>query len=119
MFLCPGFIIGTTDNGEDEISASVLNIPDNRRIILAFGLMTDRRFTPDLIGLAQSFPEDWVLVVHGYPSTGDVLRELRSRNTANLAIISTELVPPTQINDLVASADIGLVSTPERLRMSI
>ena len=50
-----------------------------------------------------------MLVVHG-PAYGDarLLDELTRLNTAGRARISTELIPESELGDLVASADVGV-----------
>jgi glycosyltransferase involved in cell wall biosynthesis len=87
-----------------------LGISRETHIVLLLGQIHAQRSTIDAVKAAQSLPAGWMLVVHG-PAHGDdaLLQHLASLNTSGRARISTDLVAPRELTDLVASADVGLV----------
>jgi len=108
-FFVPVSLLGSPSCEKKDLWRSRWGIPQNTRVLLYFGLMRVRRYALDLVRLAQTFPEDWMLVMHGHAPEPDMLRALHLCNTHNRAIISTTLVPSSEIDTLIASADIGLV----------
>lgn len=86
-----------------------LGLAHHLKIILLLGQVHAERYSHAAISAAQDFPEDWVLVVHG-PAYGNVqlLADLTRLNTRGRARISTDLIPESELADLVASADVGL-----------
>ena len=84
-----------------------LSLPRDRKVILYFGLMWERRHVLDLARVAQSFPEDWILVMHGW-EWGSAVEKIKAVDRANRVKLSLELAPSDKLQELVASADIGL-----------
>jgi glycosyltransferase involved in cell wall biosynthesis len=110
LLFVPVSVLGPPEMQKTNYLHRMLNIPLGKKIILVFGMLHTRRFTDELVRLAQNFPEEWVVVVHGHAfGRMDSLRELEVLNTQKRVIISTQMVPSSEIGDLMASADIGLV----------
>jgi glycosyltransferase involved in cell wall biosynthesis len=91
---------------------------DKKRIILYFGIITENRFCYELSMISRHFQEDWILILHGEidPKIYDKIQKINIDCSSPKILISSSLVPYNQIEDLVASADIGLVFySPELL----
>jgi glycosyltransferase involved in cell wall biosynthesis len=84
-----------------------LGLPKSAKIILYFGQIWERRYVLELARAAQSFPEDWSLVMHGdeWYGVGTKIKEIdhKGRVLLSLSMVSSEKVP-----ELIASGDIGL-----------
>src|SRR5207248_3193835 len=84
-----------------------LDIPKDRRIILYFGHIRERRYAVDLAKLAPGFPEDWILVMHGF-STPQTIRKIEKLNVQKRVVLSLNAVSSERIYEVIASADVGL-----------
>jgi glycosyltransferase involved in cell wall biosynthesis len=109
LLLVPVSLLGPAVTVRTDYLQRMLAIPAEKKLILAFGLMARFRLTDELVRVAQDFPDDWVLVVHGPCEDDEFLRELQFLNTHKRAILSTASVPQAEVSALMASADIGLV----------
>jgi glycosyltransferase involved in cell wall biosynthesis len=74
---------------------------------LSYGEISERRFGLDLARLAQEFPEEWRLVLHGF-GVPAVLETIRRIDEQNRVCLSLRLVPASQQQEVVRSATIGL-----------
>jgi len=88
------------------------NILDNRKLILQFGQI--QRYGKELIELAQTFPENYLLILHdglikNLWNCDSVISRLKEIDVNHKVVFSLEDLNPDQIQSLVASADIGLV----------
>jgi glycosyltransferase involved in cell wall biosynthesis len=84
-----------------------LGLKQDKILILSYGEISERRFSIDLARLAQEFPEEWKLVLHGYGSS-EVIETIRSIDTQNRVGLSLRLVHAGQQQEVVRSAKIGL-----------
>lgn len=83
-------------------------LSSEQKVILYFGQIYDaRRLTLQLARVAKSFPDDWVLVLHG-PDYGSTVEKIEALECRDKVIVSREFVPSDKIQDVVASADVGL-----------
>lgn len=80
----------------------------SQRVILQFGLFYNRRFSLELIDVAEGFNKDRILILHGY-SISESYHHLLRKKTHDRVILSRDLVPTERITDVIASTDIGLV----------
>src|SRR5262249_396722 len=71
----PVSLLGPPYTRRSSFLHETLGIPKGRRIILYFGHIRERRYALDLADVAQGFPEDWVLVMHGF-STPQTIRKI-------------------------------------------
>jgi len=85
-----------------------LHLSPEQTLILQFGYITPIRWSLDLARIAQGFPADWALVLHG-PATPDCAATIRRIDNAGRVIVSTDHLPSDLLPTLVASAHIGLV----------
>jgi glycosyltransferase involved in cell wall biosynthesis len=92
-----------------------LGLPLRTRIVLFTGELHQLRDPIALVRAVQRLPEDWVLVLHG-EAYGDaaLVDRIRRHDTGGRVRLSTTLVPPDRLGDLIASADIGLVLYSDR-----
>ena len=88
-------------------------IPLNKRIILQFGLIGKNRSVEEVARASQSFPGDWVLIFHGPIYDDNIRRSITAIDKKKNIIISSNIIPPDEIDDLVNSADIGLCFYPK------
>jgi glycosyltransferase involved in cell wall biosynthesis len=85
-----------------------LGIPPERKIILYFGLIWQGRYVVELAQAAQSFPDNWVLVMHG-DVAGSAVEKIKEVDVRQKVVLSLKMVPSEQIQEVVASADVGLL----------
>jgi hypothetical protein len=84
------------------------NIPDDKIIILQFGLIQKARFSLELAEIAQGFLKEWQLILHG-PGDESVVEQIKKIDRKNRTIISQDVVPECDLHELISSAHIGLV----------
>jgi glycosyltransferase involved in cell wall biosynthesis len=108
IFYVPVSIIGEPYKNRSCFLHDALGIPKHKKVILYFGLIWEKRYALEVAQVAQNFPEDWVLVMHGYAENPSTLEKIKALDRRNRVVLSLELVPSNRIQELVASADIGL-----------
>jgi hypothetical protein len=86
---------------------SELGLAADKVVILSYGIMASWRSSVALATVAQMFPENWCLVFHGYGST-EIIEEMRDVDLLRRVYISQRLVPASQCEMVVRSAQIGL-----------
>ncbi|MHA1381689.1 MAG: glycosyltransferase [Candidatus Helarchaeota archaeon] len=104
----PISILGKPKYNKSIYLRKILNIDENKKIILQFGQITKNRLSDKIAQAAQSLPEEFVLVFHGLASEPNTLKMIKSIDVNNRIIISTSIVPSEKLNDLISSANIGL-----------
>jgi glycosyltransferase involved in cell wall biosynthesis len=85
-----------------------LGIPSDRKIILYFGHVWERRYVLELTQAAQHFPEDWLLVMHG-PAADCTAQSIRQLDQRHRVMLSQKMVPADRVQEVIASADVGLL----------
>jgi len=85
-------------------------LDSNTRIVLYAGGISNEEFrTLDLARSAvRALPEDWTLVIHGWSSDSGEMQELRELAAHGRIIVSTDIVPYDELDQLLRSADIGV-----------
>jgi len=76
-------------------------------IVLYFGKLCEDRYVLELANIAQTFPERWTLVLHGWGSAS-LISDIRRCDARQKVALSLALVPGHELVELVASADVGL-----------
>ena len=84
------------------------NLPADRTLLLQIGAISDVARSLELAQAARSWPATWTLILHGFAFDPHYLLQLREVADGHRVIVSTDLVPYADLDDLVASADIGL-----------
>lgn len=83
-------------------------ISTEETLILSYGMISERRLSVELAKVAQHFNQNWRLVFHGF--AGDsVITKIRNIDSKNRVLLSLDLVPASQEDEVVRSAHIGLV----------
>jgi glycosyltransferase involved in cell wall biosynthesis len=82
-------------------------IPKDKRVILMAGGIGDWTMSKKLAQVTHDWPEEWVLIIHG-EGKKDYLDELRPLCDGKHVILSDKMVPYTELDELIGSADIGL-----------
>jgi len=82
-------------------------IPLNRLILLHAGGIADHNCALELARIAHTWPKDWVLIIHGYGEES-YLHRVKQYVDAKRVILSQELVPYDQLDELIGAADIGI-----------
>lgn len=108
FFLVPVAALGETYASKTTYLHERLGIPGNKRLVLSAGGIAHYNLCAELARSAQGWPEDWVLVIHGYVPDPTYLDELRPYCTDGKVHLSTELVPYEDLDALMASADVGV-----------
>jgi len=103
----PVSLLGKPYTRRSSFLQETLGIPRERKIILYFGHISERRYALDVARVAQEAPEDWVFVMHGFcpPDTIDKIERI---NVNKRVVLSLKPVPPDRIREVISSADIGL-----------
>ena len=107
-YYVPVSLLGEAVKNETHWLYDTLGIPDNKKIILQFGRIHAHRLSPEVVRVAQDFPDEWVVVMHG-PVTKNEMAELRQYNVKNRVYFSTDILPIHEVPRIIASADVGLV----------
>lgn len=77
------------------------------KVILYAGGIADWALALEITRATSNWPEDWVLVLHGYGNP-QYLSQVEAVATLGRALVSCEMVPYGQLDDLIASADVGI-----------
>lgn len=109
LLFLPVSLLGPARREKSDLLHRMLNLPDEQRLLLMFGKIASRRFVPDLVQVAQSFPENWTLVIHDGGASPHSVDMLKAKDRQGRVAVSTTLVPPSELPALISSADIGLV----------
>jgi glycosyltransferase involved in cell wall biosynthesis len=103
----PVSLLGKPCTHRSSFLRDTLGIPRERKIILYFGHIRERRYALDVAQVAQEAPEDWVFVMHGF-SPPDTVNKIERANVKKRVILSLKPVSPDQVQEVISSADIGL-----------
>ena len=85
-----------------------LGIPTSKTIILYIGGINSRAMCLELAQAARSWPDDWVLVLHGFADDLAYINQIRQAMDPDRVRLSLDLVPYEELDALVSSADIGV-----------
>ena len=83
--------------------------------------VTSARYVFELAEVAQMFPEDWVLVLHGPSYCESTVEKIKAIDRRGKVILSLQKVPVSRVREVIASAHIGLAlypSTPANDRLT-
>jgi glycosyltransferase involved in cell wall biosynthesis len=87
---------------------NIFHLKQEDVIILYYGQMAKGRKSDEIIKIAKTFPINWKLVLHGIDNMhSDMV--IREQGVSEQVILSTTLMPYTDLLNFVASATIGLV----------
>lgn len=109
----PVSVLGYANARRTQYLQQSLGIPSQRKIILYFGQICAGRYVVQLAEAAQRFPEDWVLVLHG-EAIGTVTEEIKRIDHRQKVFLSLKIVPSEEIQEVIASADVGLLFYSDR-----
>lgn len=103
----PVSLSGVPNNMPSRWLQSELGFAADKVVIFVYGKMSKQRRCIDLARVAQSFPENWQLVFHGY-GPAEIVDGIRAVDRLHRVRISQRLVPAGQREMVVRSAHIGL-----------
>lgn len=111
IVLVPNGPLGPPRGGKSQVLQSRLGLPDDTRIVLSVGAIDPQLLAHEISRSAASWSEGWTLVFHERrrrniedPYISRVIGEGRGR-----VQVSLEPVSYRQLDELVCSADVGLV----------
>jgi len=104
----PVSVIGKTYKEKSKALHKILELPHDRKVILYFGMIAKSRHSLELVRVVQNFPEEWVLVMHGFTEDSATLEKIKSIDRRNRVYLSLRMVHSDRITEIIASADIGL-----------
>jgi len=107
-FYIPVSLLGAPRREASSFFRDKYNLPPTQKIILQFGLLYHRRFSSELIDVAEKLNANRTLILHGYSLSRTYQRFLEKKKHSGI-ILSQNLVPLECIPEIIASADIGLV----------
>lgn len=86
------------------------SISGRQRILLYTGGLSSWARLLELVQQSTEWPQEWVLIIHGFPATGQYVAALRQAclQSNGKAILSTDTVPLDELDTLVSSGDIGI-----------
>ena len=87
------------------------HLSEEQTIVLQSGTFADWTYADELLKSLDAWPEGFVLVIHSRDRLNDTSRYVREIKAADLPniILSTEPLPADEYEQLVGSADMGLV----------
>jgi hypothetical protein len=87
------------------------HLSEEQTIVLQSGTFGDWTYADELLKSLDTWPEGFVLVIHSKDRLNDTSRYVREIKAADLPniILSTEPLPADEYEQLVGSADMGLV----------
>jgi len=88
-----------------------LGIPADKRVVLATGTLLPIHGVDDIVDSVADWPDEFVLVLHGWIPERNFERVLHARINANKEriFLSTDILDQAHKHDIFQSADIGLV----------
>jgi glycosyltransferase involved in cell wall biosynthesis len=104
----PVSVLGSPHPRRGRDLQELLGIPSDRRMILYFGHIWERRYALELVDAAQRFPDDWLLVMHG-PAADSTVAKIKELDRRHKVVLSLNMLPFEHIQDIIASADAGLL----------
>lgn len=108
MVVVPSAARGGRSAGRGDHLRARLGIPAAKKILLHAGTLADWSCAAALAEAAQTWRDDWVLVLHGFGSR-EYVEEVRGKCRApGRVYLSLEPVPYGELDELIGSADIGL-----------
>jgi glycosyltransferase involved in cell wall biosynthesis len=84
-------------------------IPRGKKILLHAGGVFPWNRCLEIAESAVRLPDDWVVVIHGFPHDPEYVIPLRCAGPPDRLILSLEPVPFDTMGEVIASADIGMV----------
>lgn len=94
-----------------EYLRKYFNLGNDKTIVLHSGSFADWTYADELLESVGTWPEDFVLVIHTRYNPGNTNKYVKAIKEAKLpnVFLSTEPLPANAYEQLIASADIGLV----------
>jgi glycosyltransferase involved in cell wall biosynthesis len=108
IFYVPVSVLGGPYRPRSGYLHESLAIPRVQKIILYFGNIWERRYVLELTQAAQGFPDDWTLVMHGEAAVS-TMEKIKGMDRRQKVILSQKMVPAERIQEIIASADVGLL----------
>ena len=85
----------------------LFNIEPSLKIVLQYGSIYDQRYASGINKIIENLPENYVLVMHGRYKK-EFINSLKNHANSDKLFISTKLVEPDYISEIISSAHIGL-----------
>ncbi len=105
----PNSLPGFAKRRQSNYLRTRFNIREESTILLSAGVFSRNRMLLELVQLAQTWPEDWVLVLHSAQATDQAfVNQVTEADKRKCVVFSMEPVPLKELPDLVSSADIGI-----------
>ncbi len=108
VFCVPVGTIGDTIHDRGRYFHRRFNLPESQRILLQFGSIHPHRRSDRIAPVSAELPDGWTLVMHGHIDRR-VHQEIVSMPDPSKIRLSRRLVDIDDLNEVVASADVGLV----------
>jgi glycosyltransferase involved in cell wall biosynthesis len=110
MFYVPVSRLGERGASKSHWLQASLGFSESQIVILNYGMISDDRFTTELVKVAQSFRDSWKLVFHGWGWNLDALiQNAIKMDKKNKVRFSLKLVDVSEEASVMGSAHISLV----------
>ena len=100
--------MGAVVRDHSDFISSRFGIPSTHCVIQYFGEISRARFCDDLAKVAQQFPSNWVLVMHGQQIPPDFGNTILKLDVKHKVVLSLDPVDDACLAKVVSAADIGL-----------
>jgi glycosyltransferase involved in cell wall biosynthesis len=108
-FILPNTRIGQARYYRGDFLRKRFNIPPGTKIFLQAGGIAPWNMSLELAEVAQTWPQDWALVLHGFAYDNSYLERIRALTAKGRVFLSTDLVSLEELDSVIGSANIGLV----------
>jgi glycosyltransferase involved in cell wall biosynthesis len=115
VFFLPVAALGAPYTERSYFFHEKFGLPRDCKIILYFGQIWEKRHLLELADIAQSFPPDWALVIHGWGQESSITN-IRARDPGGRVLFSLDLISSADLPRALASADIGLALYSDEIK---
>lgn len=110
IMIVPNSPLGSAARNRGTYFNEKFGIADDCKIVLYAGNIIDWAMCLELAESALTWPDEWVLVLHGYVQSGkeEYLRQIERLATDPHVALSLDMVPYEDVERLYSSADVGV-----------
>jgi len=108
ILLLPVSLLGSPRREKSDFFQKKFSFKNNHKIVLQIGQIAPFRFGFELAHVAQRFPDNWKMVLHGWGKRSS-LEEILKVDAGKKVTLSLERQKWNQLYNVVTSAHIGLV----------
>jgi len=108
ILIVPHGPMGPVYKSSSEYFRNKYGIATEKTVILQAGSISPVSLSLELAQAAQKWPEEWILILHGFMSPSPYREKIRALVDYKRVILSLDMVAYDQMPEMIASADIGI-----------